>query len=136
MTAEDILQNYDLKNTSCRKMMLNELLKSDTALSEHEIISPFPDLFDRVTIYRTLKTLEESGAIHKISLNDNCVKYALSKKWYHKNDIHSHFHCHRCHKVLCLHPASTFDIQLPEGYTQHEVSIVIDGICSLCNAQN
>ena len=59
ITPEEILQEHDLKNTSCRKYVINRLLDSHTALSEDEIKETFPNLFDRVTLYRTLKTLEE-----------------------------------------------------------------------------
>lgn len=91
MTVENILRDYHLKSTTCRKFILNELLRSQTALTEHEIKTSFPDLFDRVTFYRTLKTLEDAGVIHKIVLQDNTIRYAVSKKPFHEQDIHSIF---------------------------------------------
>ena len=74
ITGEEILNAHDLRNTGCRKFILSELLKNDAALSENELKGPYPVLFDRVTFYRTLKTLEEKGIIHRIVLNDNSVK--------------------------------------------------------------
>ena len=98
-TVEDILYAHDLRNTGCRKFILSELLKCDTALSENELKGPYPDLFDRVTFYRTLKTLEEKEIIHRIVLNDNTVKYALNRHHHDYNEMHSH-HCEKCDEVL------------------------------------
>ena len=133
MTVEEILQHHDLKNTGCRKYILNELIKSESALSENEIKASFPELFDRVTFYRTLRTLEESGVIHKIVLNDNSVKYALSHNAHPNDDVHSHFHCIKCDEVLCLHGNTRVETALPDGFVQHEVFLVINGLCGKCN---
>ena len=133
MTAEEILQRHDLKNTGCRKYIISELLKSQVALSENEIKTEFPDLFDRVTFYRTLRTLEESGVIHKIILNEGSVKYALSHAAHSNKSIHSHFHCTVCDKVLCLHENTRVIAELPPGFAQSGIFIIIDGLCAKCN---
>lgn len=132
MTVEEILQVHELKNTGCRKYILNELLKSKSALSENEIKESFPDLFDRVTFYRTLKILEEKNVIHRIVLNDNSVKYALSDHLHNDENLHSHFHCEKCDEVLCLHGNTHFEIELPEGFVKHEVYVVVEGLCAQC----
>jgi Fe2+/Zn2+ uptake regulation proteins len=132
MTAEEILHTYDLKNTGCRKYILGELLKNDSAMSENELKESFPDLFDRVTFYRTLKTLEDKNIIHKIVLNDNSVKYALSRHHHEDTNIHSHFHCGRCDEVLCLDGKARFDVELPKDFIKKEVFVVIEGLCAGC----
>lgn len=131
MNVNDILDKYELRNTGCRKLILQSLLDSDEALTENEIKSSFEDLFDRVTIYRTLKTLEEVGAIHRIILKDNTTKYAITKHQHHA--IHSHFHCNKCDAVHCMPHAVEATLHLPKGYTHHELFIVIDGLCYQCN---
>ena len=73
MDAEQILKLHNLKNTGCRKFIISELLNNDSALSENEIKKALPDLFDRVTFYRSLKTLEEKSIIHRIVLHDSTV---------------------------------------------------------------
>lgn len=130
--VEAILNKHDLKNTGCRKFILSELLKSDTALSESEIKEPFPDLFDRVTFYRTLKTLEEKNVIHKIILNDNSVKYALTRHQHDNEQLHSHFHCEKCDDVLCLHGKTRFEADLPKNFVKKEVFVIIEGVCNKC----
>jgi Fur family ferric uptake transcriptional regulator len=133
MTAEEILQRHKLKNTGCRKFILTELLRSDAALSEEEIKKPFPELFDRVTFYRTLKTLEEQHVIHRIVLHDNSVKYALNGHHSDQNPVHAHFHCGKCDEVLCLEGKSHFDAELPADFVTREVFVVVEGFCAGCN---
>lgn len=133
MTAEEILLSHNLKNTGCRKFILCKLLEKKSALSESEIKESFPDLFDRITFYRTLKTLEDKNIIHKIVLNDNSVKYALNHFHSHDENLHSHFHCGTCDDVLCLHGKTSFEIELPENFIKNEVYVIIEGVCGKCS---
>ena len=133
ITAEKLLHKYCLKGTGCRKFIVSRLLVGELALSENEIKEEVPDLFDRVTFYRTLITLEESEIIHKIVLNDNLVKYALNKRHHVIGDLHSHFHCNGCDDVFCLEGKTKFDVELPLGFIQNEVFVVIEGVCASCN---
>lgn len=132
MTVEEILQSHDLKNTSCRKYILSELLRNNSALSESEIKESSSDLFDRVTFYRTLKTLEDKNVIHKIVLHDNSVKYALSHFHAHDENLHPHFHCGKCDHVLCLQGKTVLDVELPRNFVKNEVFVVIEGTCANC----
>ncbi len=133
MTVEKILRDYNLRSTGCRKLILSELIESQTALAESEMKASFPDLFDRVTFYRTLKTLEDAGAIHKIVLHDNTNKYALSRHLCQQQDVHSHFHCSKCDEVFCLQNKIQINIELPEGFVRPSVSMVVEGLCATCN---
>lgn len=132
MTVEEILHAHDLKNTGCRKYILGELLKNEAAMSESELKESYPDLFDRVTLYRTLKTLEDRGIIHRIVLNDNTVKYALNRHHHEDDNLHSHFHCGKCDEVLCLDGVTHFDTELPKGFVSKEVFVVVEGLCADC----
>ena len=136
MTVEEILHKYDLKNTGCRKFILSEMLKRETAQSETELKESYPELFDRVTFYRTLKTLEERGIIHKIVLNDNSVKYALSRHHQADEHLHAHFHCEKCDDVLCLLGKTRFDAELPQGFIMNDVFVVIEGVCADCGVHS
>lgn len=132
MTVEEILHTHGLKNTGCRKYILGELLKSETAMSENELKVSYPDLFDRVTLYRTLKTLEDRSIIHRIVLNDNTVKYALNRHHHEDEKLYSHFHCERCDEVLCLDGAVHFDAELPKGFVATAIFVVVEGLCGNC----
>ena len=121
ITAEEILRKQDLRSTACRKFIINGLLKSDRAMSENELKGNFHELFDRVTFYRSL-----------ITLNDNSVKYALNSHHHNENNLHSHFHCEECDEVLCLEGKTRFEAELPDDFVTHGVFVVIEGICADC----
>lgn len=131
LSPEEILSHHNLKNTACRKMILNELLESKTALTEQELRDVSGDLFDRVTFYRTLKTLEDAGIIHSIVITNNLVKYAVSEV--NRDLVHSHFHCTKCNEVQCLHDAVEIKTNLPSGFDIQSLDIIINGICNHCN---
>ena len=131
MTAEQILKNHNLKNTGCRKHIINELLRTEKALSENEIKQALPDLFDRVTFYRSLKTLEENNIIHRIILHDASVKYALNNDVLAKAD-HPHFHCVQCDEVICLDAPATPAPVLPKGFSFSSAQILFEGTCPTC----
>lgn len=133
VTAEKILHKYGLKGTGCRKFIVSRLLESEMALSENDIKGDFPNLFDRVTFYRTLITLEESDIIHKIVLHDNSVKYALNKRHKEVGGMHSHFHCEGCDDVFCLEGKARFEIELPKNFVMQRGLVVIEGLCADCN---
>lgn len=137
MTAEQILKDHGIKKTVCRKCILDKLIESeDTALTENEIKDAFSDLFDRVTFYRSLKTLEENKVIHRVVLNDTTVKYALGNHLV-LSKIHPHFHCTGCDKVICL-DSSVMDrnIHLPAGYDVISAQILFEGICPDCKGKS
>ncbi|MEN9919185.1 MAG: hypothetical protein RL662_1621 [Bacteroidota bacterium] len=132
MNAEYILKQHNLKNTGCRKHIINELIKSEAALSESNIKDVLPDLFDRVTFYRSLKTLEENNIIHKVVLHDATVKYALNKDLLTQNE-HAHFHCVTCHDVLCIDAAiSATAVDLPNGFLLSSTQVLLEGTCPNC----
>ncbi len=133
MLIEDILSLHKVRGTSCRRFIIRELLAKNTAITEQEIKAECAELFDRVTIYRTLKTLETSGAIHKIVLNNNIVKYAVTLQAHH-HQVHSHFHCTKCNAVHCLSSEMDFNVNLPKGFVQDNVEVIINGLCNQCNA--
>lgn len=131
MDAEQILKHHNLKNTGCRKFIITELLNSSAALSEHEIKQSLPDLFDRVTFYRSLKTLEESNIIHRVILHDSTVKYALNKEAFPEGD-HAHFHCMQCDTVTCLDVPLPNPPHMPTGFSVASVDVLLEGTCPNC----
>lgn len=133
MNAEQILKEHGVKKTVCRKCIIDKLIESDdTVVTENEIKDVFLDLFDRVTFYRSLKTLEEAKVIHHIVLNNTTVKYALSSQFV-LSKVHPYFHCTHCDKVTCL-DFSLLDenLLLPSGYQVESAQILFEGICPDC----
>lgn len=133
--TEQILKEYKLRNTECRNLVLEHFLNYDFALSQGFLEQQLPEDFDRVTIYRTLKTFLDSGLIHRILDDEGGVKYALcndnctSEK---HNHSHVHFKCEKCGKTICIDSVSIPNLQLPGQFTVNEINLLVSGICENC----
>lgn len=132
-----ILQEHKLRITDCRKEVLRIFLKMQAALSHADLEEKLNADFDRVTIYRTLKTFLESDLIHKVLDDSGATKYALCSHSHaggHSHDHeHVHFKCEKCGKTICIDEVQLPKIVLPEGYINKEVSLLVQGICDKCN---
>ena len=133
-TIRVTLKDYNLRSTSCREDILGTFLNKEVALSHGDIEDSLGDRFDRVTIYRTLKTFLEKGLIHKV-LDDEGVRYALCKEHCSEKDHHHdhiHFKCTECGQTNCLANVHIPAVQLPDGYHASEVNLLIQGRCPAC----
>jgi Fur family ferric uptake transcriptional regulator len=132
-----ILQENKLRITNCRKEVLNTFLVKKSALSHSDLEEVLKKDFDRVTIYRTLKTFLESDVIHKVLDDSGATKYALCSHTHEGEHIHDHDHvhfkCEKCGKTICIEETLLPKIKLPEGYVNKETSLLIQGICDKCN---
>ncbi len=135
MKAVDILNNHNLKRTSCREGIIEVVMISRQALSENEIREQLVGNYDRTTFYRSFKTLEEHKIIHKIVVDNQCVKYALDNTITHKGE-HAHFYCNTCDSVQCMDKVPIQKYQLPDGYSDIETEVLIKGTCSNCKQEN
>ncbi len=135
MKAVDILNKHQLKRTSCREGILELVMASPKALSEHEIRDQLAGNYDRTTFYRSFKTLVEHQIIHKIVVDNQLVKYALDNSLTHK-ESHAHFYCSSCQSVQCMDTAPVPKYELPEGYTKEETEVIIKGTCAHCKKEN
>jgi Fur family ferric uptake transcriptional regulator len=110
------------------------------ALSQGDVEQHLVAQFDRVTIYRTLKTFLTSGMIHKVLDDQGSIKYALCKTvcWHdghqHQHD-HVHFKCVQCGQTTCLETVHIPNIPLPEHFIKQESNLLIQGICKPCSLQ-
>lgn len=134
MKPVDILNNHNLKRTSCREGIIEVVMTANQALSENEIRERLVGNYDRTTFYRSFKTLEEHKIIHKIVVDNQLVKYALDNTVTHK-DEHAHFYCNECNTVKCLDNVPVVKYQLPDGYSDVETEVLIKGTCSYCKNQ-
>lgn len=134
-----ILKDFDLRNTSCREEILDIFLQKDFALSHGDIESRMQDGFDRVTVYRTLKTFLDKGIIHKVLDDEGVAKYAICKEACthdaHHHE-HVHFKCVNCGLTNCLDNVQIPAISLPKGYQLQETNLLMQGVCQLCSAQS
>ncbi len=133
-TIIDTLREHNLRSTVCREEVLEAFMTRATALSHGDLEGNLKERFDRVTIYRTLKTFLEKGIIHKV-LDDEGARYALCRESctedVHHHD-HVHFKCNECGQTNCLENLHVPSVQLPNGYRAQETNLLIQGLCADC----
>lgn len=133
--AKDTLRLHELRHTSCREDILEILQNRASALSHGDLENGLKDRYDRVTIYRTLKTFVDKGIIHKV-LDEDGLRYALCKdacQDHNHHHDHVHFKCQMCGKTTCLEDIHVPSLALPAGFKSKEVNLLIQGTCSICN---
>ena len=130
-----ILRKYNLKNTGCRHDVLEILLDQSHAMSHADLESAVQENYDRVTVYRTLRTFQEKGLIHKVLDDTGAAKYApcsdCSLEEHHHE--HVHFKCNICGNTVCIEDLNIPFIELPDGFKAEERNILISGTCNKCN---
>jgi Fur family transcriptional regulator, ferric uptake regulator len=131
--ANQTLKMHDLRHTGCREAILTAFHERTSALSHGDLEQILTHAYDRVTVYRTLKTFVEKGIVHKV-LDEDGLRYALCKTacaHYHHHD-HVHFKCVVCGQTTCLESVIIPHIALPKGYQTQEVNLLVQGMCSAC----
>jgi Fur family transcriptional regulator, ferric uptake regulator len=134
-TLLDILKKNQLSITDSRKKILDLFLKSPGALAHADIEKNTGEIFDRVTVYRTLQTFVDKGIIHNIPTTDNSILYALCKQDCeagHHHDNHVHFICDSCGKTICLDDVTVPAVKLPKGFSPTHAAMVVKGVCDDC----
>lgn len=116
-----------------RLLILDVLQKQSSAVSINDIESNF-EACDRITLFRTLKTFERKGLIHKIE-DGKVIRYALCSDNCSEGlhlDAHLHFFCKSCKKTICLQEIKIPEISLPHDFQLEEFNLVARGICQTC----
>lgn len=131
---EKRLQDRNINPTAMRLLVLQYLLEQKKAVALKDLEEGLY-LADKSTLFRTLKTFEENKLIHSIDDGTGAVKYALCYETCNcaPEDIHYHFHCHKCDTTFCLDSVYVSDIELPTGFRLQQANLVIKGICANCN---
>ncbi|MES2732857.1 MAG: transcriptional repressor [Bacteroidota bacterium] len=132
----EILKEHQLRHTGSREDILAIFMREAFALSHADVEHRLPEGFDRVTLYRTLKTFVDKGLIHKVLDDSGEAKYALCKEpcsTDHHHHGHVHFKCTRCGLTNCLEEVQIPSVQLPKGYKTEDVNLLVQGICLVCN---
>ena len=130
-----ILKKNHLSVTDSRKKILELFLSSPGALAHADIEKGTSEIFDRVTVYRTLQTFVDKGIIHNIPTTDNSILYALCKQDCeagHHHDNHVHFICDVCNKTICLDDVTIPEVKLPRGFKPNHAEMVVNGVCGDC----
>jgi len=132
MKAQDILHKHKLVRTSCRQSIIDTIVNAGFAISEEEIKQRIEGTYDRTTFYRSFKTMIENNIIHKIVVDNQLVKYAITENSL-VSSKHVHFYCNECKTVECLPETEIKTPVLPVGYRLVETELIIKGFCNKCN---
>lgn len=130
-----ILKDFDLRTTTSRSAILKLFIKRPFALSYSDIEKEVAETYDRVTVYRTLKTFLDKGVIHKVLDDEGGLKYALCNELctnHEHHHEHVHFKCDVCGQTLCLDEVNIPSVSLPDGYKLREINLLIQGRCNKC----
>lgn len=129
-----ILQSHKLRITDCRLEIIQEFLDKNIALSHSDLEEKLKQQFDRVTIYRTLRTFLEKDLIHKVLDDSGATKYALCAHGDTAHDHeHVHFKCEVCGETTCLEDVALPQVKLPKGFEKKEMNLLVQGICEKCH---
>lgn len=120
--------------TPMRLIVLNYLLKQTNAVSLTDMEMEL-EKTDRVTLYRSIKTFEEHGLVHRIDDGTGITKFAICQnactaEGHH--DLHVHFYCTICSETHCLPKTQIPEVKLPAGYERQETTLLVKGICAAC----
>lgn len=128
-----------LNPTAHRLRILEVIGNNHTPLNAREIfdITQRSNSINRVTVYRILDSLVDSGLVQRIS-GGRASFYGLAPNDHHKQ--HPHFFCRECGQMNCLMPhCISMDTTALERIFPGKIDNVevrVDGICNNCLKNN
>ncbi|GJM35992.1 MAG: transcriptional repressor [Saprospiraceae bacterium] len=130
-----LLKEKKLRVTPTRITILELFNKNQHALAHSDLEAMTEQGFDRITVYRTLKTFVDHGILHEVIDDEMKVKYSMcseacSPGAHHDN--HLHFKCEECERTYCLTSTHFPKFETPINYRVHSVHVLISGLCEHC----
>lgn len=127
-----ILAKRGLRSTQARIDVLSVLLETRRSLSHAELAALLGGL-DRITIFRSLKTLKKSGILHSVRSLDGVLRYVVNPVGGEGcPGSHPHFLCLECGTMTCLAEAALPRVEVPEGTQVRGKQFLIYGSCAAC----
>ncbi|SFM93293.1 Fur family transcriptional regulator, ferric uptake regulator [Formivibrio citricus] len=134
MTSDDraraLIEARQARPTAARLQVLRALLDAGRPLSHQEVQQSLE--LDRVTLYRVLDWLADTGIAHRINAADRITRFSVSSAPH----CHAHFQCEQCGRIFCLpEGAPILPGPLPEGFVLREIEMTVKGVCADCAHQ-
>lgn len=133
---EKLLTSVKLEATANRLHILEVIGNNGFPLSAGDIFKTLErsGSINRVTVYRILDLLVDTGVIERISTGGRAFYYGLAPNDHHAP--HPHFYCKRCGQMDCLNPESlhveTESLWKTFPGRIDKVEVRVDGICKNC----
>ena len=132
--AEQI-RRIGARATPARIRVLQLLRSTPGALSHNQIEQALGEsAVDRVTLYRVLDWLVESGLAHKNADANRVFRFSVAAESEHA--AHVHFRCDSCGKVFCLDQAPPSPPAMPDGFSLLRADFDLHGCCANCGLGN
>ena len=133
-TAHNLLLSASLRVTPVRTAVLSQLLRYGRPVSHADLWRRKKiRAFNRVTVYRTLLSLQNRAIVHAVQGADGAWRYcahALAREYCPGN--HPHFVCKKCRRMSCLLGQTMPYVEVPEGTVVETKQYVVYGICAEC----
>lgn len=121
--------------TPARVRVLRLLREAPTPLSHAEIEARLGDMaLDRVTLYRVLDWLVDSGLAHRSADASRVFRFSAASLGEHAT--HVHFRCELCGGVYCLDASLPIVPELPPGFSLTRMDFDLRGVCANCCANS
>jgi Fur family transcriptional regulator, ferric uptake regulator len=128
----DRIRATGARATPARIRVLELLSAAAAPLSHQEIEAALGvGSLDRVTLYRVLEWLVDSGLAVKRADERRVWRFVLASGGEHGG--HVHFRCDSCGRVYCLDVPAPQPPALPRGFTLAHVELDLSGRCAECN---
>jgi Fur family ferric uptake transcriptional regulator len=132
----ETLARHELRATPIRRQVLQVLLSRPYALSSNDIEQALGEAgIDRITLYRTLRTFEQQGVIHRVIDATDIIRYAACATGcteHAHHDNHVHFKCTTCQHTYCLTQISIPPVVLPGRFQAERSDYLMSGVCAQC----
>lgn len=133
--AAERIRATGARATPARIRVLELLSAAPAPLSHQDIEAALgADSLDRVTLYRVLDWLVETGIAVKRADERRVWRFSLAGGGTHHG--HVHFRCEACGRVFCLDAPAPRPPKLPGGFTLARAELDLSGRCAECNAGN
>ena len=130
------MEEARLRPTEARLSVLRTLFGAGRPMTHGEVQERLDEATDRVTLYRTLATLERAGLVHRVQGTDGAWRFCA-----HRPDVegcpgdHPHFLCLDCGLMICLTGQSLPHVDVPQGCSVAGKQLVVYGLCPTCRAE-
>ncbi len=134
--------------TAARVRVLSTLLDAASALTHQDLLDKLAGNgpIDRVTLYRVLDWLVESGLAHRIAGEDRIWRFSVAQPGeaaadadhHHAHEPHGHFQCDACRRMFCIDAPTGVEqnlARLPEGFVGRDIEMLVRGTCPACARQ-
>ena len=128
-----VLGMTEQRSTTQREAIRDALREASGPLLPEEILAAARDACEtlgQATVYRALRTLEESGDVAKVIVGDGRPRFEAKRAHHH------HFHCRKCERVFdidgCVSSPASLGKNLPSGFELEGHEVVLFGVCAEC----